>query len=140
MTFIFFQIDGSTLKTLCAQHGPLLTFYLSLNNGNALVRYSSKEEAFKAQRSLNTCVLGNTTILADFANDGDIERFFNEQSHKGAPQVGSGEVNNWNNGFTSGTNSNWPTSSANSAWSNSGSLWGTPGLDPTLQNDIMGGE
>lgn len=47
------QIDGSTLRTLCMQHGPLITFHLSLPQGNALVRYSSKEEAAKAQKSLH---------------------------------------------------------------------------------------
>lgn len=47
------QIDGSTLRTLCMQHGPLITFHLSLPHGNALVRYSSKEEVVKAQKSLH---------------------------------------------------------------------------------------
>lgn len=47
------QIDGSTLRTLCMQHGPLVTFHLSLPHGNALVRYGSKEEVVKAQKSLH---------------------------------------------------------------------------------------
>ncbi len=47
------QIDGSTLRTLCMQHGPLITFHLNLTQGNAVVRYSSKEEAAKAQKSLH---------------------------------------------------------------------------------------
>uniref|UniRef100_A0ABI8A3Z2 UBA domain-containing protein n=2 Tax=Felis catus TaxID=9685 RepID=A0ABI8A3Z2_FELCA len=47
------QIDGSTLRTLCLQHGPLVTFHLNLTQGNAVVRYSSKEEAAKAQKSLH---------------------------------------------------------------------------------------
>lgn len=50
------QIDGSTLRTLCLQHGPLVTFHLNLTQGNAVVRYSSKEEAAKAQKSLHMCV------------------------------------------------------------------------------------
>ena len=41
------QIDGSTLKTLCLQHGPLQNFHLYLSHGVALVRYSSREEAAK---------------------------------------------------------------------------------------------
>lgn len=49
----FPQIDGSTLRTLCMQHGPLITFHLNLPHGNALVRYSSKEEVVKAQKSLH---------------------------------------------------------------------------------------
>lgn len=47
------QIDGSTLRTLCMQHGPLITFHLNLPHGNAVVCYSSKEEAAKAQKSLH---------------------------------------------------------------------------------------
>ncbi|XP_039596742.1 trinucleotide repeat-containing gene 6C protein isoform X1 [Polypterus senegalus] len=70
------QIDGSTLRTLCMQHGPLITFHLNLTQGNAVVRYSSKEEAAKAQKSLHMCVLGNTTILAEFAGEEDVNRFF----------------------------------------------------------------
>lgn len=51
------QIDGSTLRTLCMQHGPLITFHLNLTQGSAVVRYSSKDEAAKAQKSLHMYVL-----------------------------------------------------------------------------------
>jgi len=43
----YLQIDGSTLKTLCIQHGPLLNFHMYLNHGIALAKYSSREEASK---------------------------------------------------------------------------------------------
>ena len=46
------QIDGSTLRTLCAQHGPLNNFTLHQQNGRALVKYSSKEEAAKVSEKL----------------------------------------------------------------------------------------
>uniref|UniRef100_A0A3Q3ERU3 TNRC6 PABC binding domain-containing protein n=1 Tax=Labrus bergylta TaxID=56723 RepID=A0A3Q3ERU3_9LABR len=72
----FREIDGSTLRTLCMQHGPLITFHLNLTQGNAVVRYSSKDEAAKAQKSLHMCVLGNTTILAEFAGEEEVNRFF----------------------------------------------------------------
>ncbi|XP_015251900.1 PREDICTED: trinucleotide repeat-containing gene 6C protein-like [Cyprinodon variegatus] len=78
------QIDGSTLRTLCMQHGPLITFHLNLTQGNAVVRYSSKDEAAKAQKSLHMCVLGNTTILAEFAGEEDINRFFAQGQSLGA--------------------------------------------------------
>lgn len=55
-TLLLSQIDGSTLRTLCLQHGPLITFHLNLTQGNAVVRYSSKEEAAKAQKSLHMYV------------------------------------------------------------------------------------
>lgn len=32
-----------------------------------------KEEAIKAQGALNGCVLGNTTILADFVSDAEVQ-------------------------------------------------------------------
>lgn len=47
------QIDGSTLRTICLQHGPLLTFHLGLTQGSALIRYCSPHEAAKAQSALH---------------------------------------------------------------------------------------
>ena len=41
------QIDGSTLKTLCLQHGPLKDFKLYANQGLALVQYAASREANK---------------------------------------------------------------------------------------------
>lgn len=55
-TCFVLQIDGSTLRTLCMQHGPLITFHLNLTQGSAVVRYSSKDEAAKAQKSLHMYV------------------------------------------------------------------------------------
>ncbi|XP_077594881.1 trinucleotide repeat-containing gene 6B protein isoform X2 [Stigmatopora nigra] len=69
------QIDGSTLRTICMQHGPLLTFHLGLTQGSALIRYGSKQEAAKAQSALHMCVLGNTTILAEFVSEEDVARY-----------------------------------------------------------------
>ena len=47
------QIDGSTLKTLCIQHGPLQHFDLYLNHSIALVKYKSGEEAVKVGLGAN---------------------------------------------------------------------------------------
>jgi len=41
------QIDGSTLRTLCMQHGPLNNFHLYLTHGIALAKYSNGSEAKK---------------------------------------------------------------------------------------------
>ncbi|KAL4658044.1 trinucleotide repeat-containing gene 6B protein-like [Arapaima gigas] len=70
------QIDGSTLRTICMQHGPLLTFHLGLTQGSALIRYSTRQEAAKAQSALHMCVLGNTTILAEFVSEEEVSRYF----------------------------------------------------------------
>lgn len=71
------------------QHGPLLTFHLNLTQGTALIRYSTKQEAAKAQTALHMCVLGNTTILAEFATDDEVSRFLAQAQplHLQRPQV-----------------------------------------------------
>ncbi|XP_014345410.1 trinucleotide repeat-containing gene 6A protein isoform X2 [Latimeria chalumnae] len=147
------QIDGSTLRTLCLQHGPLITFHLNLPHGNALVRYSSKEEAIKAQKSLHMCVLGNTTILAEFASEEEISRFFAQgQSLTPSPgwqslgssqnRIGSidgshslsnrNDISHWNGAGLSGTGSG--DFHGTSLWGTpnySTSLWGTPSNNDT---------
>lgn len=76
------QIDGSTLRTLCMQHGPLQHFHLYLNHGIALCKYSSREEANKAQMALNNCVLGNTTICAESPCESEVQNIL---QHLGVP-------------------------------------------------------
>jgi len=93
------QIDGSTLKTLCmqhTQHGPLKAFHIFLNQGLALVHYSTGREAMKAQKALNGCQLNNTTIHAQSIGDQDAENFLQNASRQpqgGAPgSIGSGSA------------------------------------------------
>jgi len=57
------QIDGSTLKTLCLQHGPLQKFHLFLNHGVALVKYSSREEAAKVKSRASHFILSNQSYV-----------------------------------------------------------------------------
>ncbi|XP_067343370.1 trinucleotide repeat-containing gene 6B protein isoform X2 [Channa argus] len=96
------QIDGSTLRTICMQHGPLLTFHLGLTQGTALILYSSKQEAAKAQSALHMCVLGNTTILAEFVSEEDVARYI---AHSHAGGGGSG-------GTTPGSSGSGPTATS----------------------------
>lgn len=56
MCCLLLQIDGSTLKTLCMQHGPLINFHLALNQGFALVNYGSREEASKVSSPIGHCI------------------------------------------------------------------------------------
>ncbi|XP_071444399.1 protein Gawky isoform X1 [Hetaerina americana] len=79
------QIDGSTLKTLCLQHGPLQSFHLYLNHELALAKYSTREEAAKAQGALNNCVLGNTTIFAESPGESEVHSLLQHLGH-GAQQ------------------------------------------------------
>ncbi|KAM4663231.1 trinucleotide repeat-containing gene 6C protein isoform 2-T2 [Discoglossus pictus] len=160
------QIDGSTLRTLCLQHGPLITFHLNLTQGNAVVRYSSKEEATKAQKSLHMCVLGNTTILAEFAGEEEVNRFLAQgqplpptsswQSNTGSsqPRLGTGggshslvrnDTAHWNPpclGNKGGNDLLW-----GGVPQYSSSLWGPPGTDdsriirsPTPLNTLLPGD
>ncbi|XP_041432908.1 trinucleotide repeat-containing gene 6C protein isoform X2 [Xenopus laevis] len=159
------QIDGSTLRTLCLQHGPLITFHLNLTQGNAVVRYSSKEEATKAQKSLHMCVLGNTTILAEFAGEEEVNRFLAQgqplpptsswQSNTGnsQPRLGSGggshtlrsDAGHWNPSCLGSKGNN------DLLWGGvpqySSSLWGPPGTEdarimrsPTPLNTLLPGD
>jgi trinucleotide repeat-containing gene 6 protein len=152
------QIDGSTLKTLCIQHGPLLNFQLYQSHGVALVRYTSREEAAKAQNALNNCVLGNTTILAETAGEQDVHNLTQGSGNAGGPANNSQPPpHSTSGGFSSGgsngrsTNENpWGVLRDSSPlWSSS--PWGSTGLDgpdratpsslnSLLPGDLLGGE
>uniref|UniRef100_A0A8C6SH28 TNRC6 PABC binding domain-containing protein n=1 Tax=Neogobius melanostomus TaxID=47308 RepID=A0A8C6SH28_9GOBI len=141
------QIDGSTLRTICMQHGPLLTFHLGLTQGTALIRYCSKQEAAKAQSALHMCVLGNTTILAEFvtaanqtATHGPGLGIFAQWSSNGAG--GAGGVEAGRQGLWGGMGG------MSGAGYHSSSLWGSPALEDRhqmgspaslLPGDLLGG-
>lgn len=119
------------------QHGPLITFHLNLPHGNAVVCYSSKDEATKAQKSLHMCVLGNTTIMAEFASEEEISRFFAQGQSLATPTSGwqaigssqsrmdqsqsfpsrASEPNQWNSGELHGS-SLWSRSYSSTLWGN----------------------
>ncbi|KAF4092314.1 hypothetical protein AMELA_G00019450 [Ameiurus melas] len=163
------QIDGSTLRTLCMQHGPLITFHLNLTQGNAVVRYSSKDEAGKAQKSLHMCVLGNTTILAEFAGEEEVNRFFAQgqsltpttswQANPGTNQtrLGGGAsatphpIGHWNTGSLGGGGAGSAAKTGNELlWGGVqqySSLWGPPSTEegrvvgsPTPINTLLPGD
>uniref|UniRef100_A0A2S2RA09 Trinucleotide repeat-containing protein n=1 Tax=Sipha flava TaxID=143950 RepID=A0A2S2RA09_9HEMI len=118
------QIDGSTLKTLCIQHGPLVNFHMYLNHGIALAKYSTREEASKAQGALNNCVLGNTTIFAESPTDAEVQMLLTHLSGGGSSASGnnSSQQPNWNNG-RNGNGGNSQGQQGSDTWSNS-QLWG----------------
>lgn len=71
------------------QHGPLQHFHLYLNHCIALCKYSTREEAAKAQMALNNCVLGNTTICAESPTECEVQSIL---QHLGVPSGGGGGV------------------------------------------------
>lgn len=125
------QIDGSTLRTLCVQHGPLQHFHLYLNHGIALCKYNSREEASKAQTALNNCVLSNTTICAESPSESEVQNIL---KHLGVPG-GNGNGGNGNGGGNGGGSaastpaanaSTWrPPSQQGPARTGSDSTWGS---------------
>uniref|UniRef100_A0A8C9SVZ2 Trinucleotide repeat containing adaptor 6A n=1 Tax=Scleropages formosus TaxID=113540 RepID=A0A8C9SVZ2_SCLFO len=135
------QIDGSTLRTLCMQHGPLMTFHLNLPHGNAVVCYSSKEEAAKAQTSLHMCVLGNTTILAEVAGEEEVSRFFAQGQSSVTTSPGWQAL-----GVPPGRGSSMDGSHPYPGhWSGAGDLqasplWGAPNYSTSLWGNPGGGE
>uniref|UniRef100_A0A3P9CUY2 Uncharacterized protein n=1 Tax=Maylandia zebra TaxID=106582 RepID=A0A3P9CUY2_9CICH len=103
------NIDGSTLRTICMQHGPLLTFHLGLTQGTALIRYSSRQEAAKAQSALHMCVLGNTTILAEFMSEEDVARAAAGSQGSGLESTGSSSDQSATQGPGLGIFTQWST-------------------------------
>ncbi len=131
---------------------------MNLGYGQAIVRYGAKEEAVKAQKSLNSCVLGNTTIVADFVSDPDAARLLEQLNAQGGatgqqsqqPSL-SRTISEAGGQFASGKVDSSQWNGASSMWSSGGSgsgvgrsLWGgTPGLDEhhsLLPGDLLGGQ
>uniref|UniRef100_A0A8K9XQG7 TNRC6 PABC binding domain-containing protein n=1 Tax=Oncorhynchus mykiss TaxID=8022 RepID=A0A8K9XQG7_ONCMY len=136
------QIDGSTLRTICMQHGPLLTFHLGLTQGSALIRYSTPQEAAKAQSALHMCVLGNTTILAKFVSEEEVARYF-AHSQAGGASGSSGPVSSgWQSLHSTGgcldtTPAQGPGLSMFAQWSSNGAGV-AGGVEPSRQG-LWGG-
>ncbi|XP_026317598.1 protein Gawky isoform X5 [Hyposmocoma kahamanoa] len=125
------QIDGSTLKTLCLQHGPLQNFHLYLNQGFALARYSSREEAAKAQMALNNCVLSNTTIFAESPAESEVQMILQH--------LGSGGGGAWRGGAAAGKEG-WGGAFPG-LWPDQHDQRATPSsLNSFLPPDLLGGE
>jgi trinucleotide repeat-containing gene 6 protein len=126
------QIDGSTLRTLCVQHGPLQHFHLYLNHGIALCKYNSREEASKAQQALNNCVLGNTTICAESPSESEVQNIL---SHLGVPAGGNGGSGNGSTGSVSaGQNaSTWrpPSQQSGPRAGSDSATWGSSDWPPS---------
>lgn len=130
------QIDGPTLRTLCIQHGPLLAFHLYLNHGIALCKYSTREEANKAQMALNNCMLGSTTICAETPTESDVQNIL---QHLGPPNGTNGLTGsqsggqNWRLGAAAQSQS--VRTPAADAW---GSAWPTTGAGSNLWGPLEG--
>ena len=89
------------------QHGPLQMFYL--NQGMALVRYNTRQEAVKAQNALDSCILSNTTILAECIGETEVMQLLEQTPAGGRASVPSSSSSLWPQ--QSGAASHPPTNS-----------------------------
>jgi len=60
------------IRGLCQQHGTLQYFYVHATARQAVVTYSSPDEAAAAQRSLDASVVAGAALSVDFIPDTDV--------------------------------------------------------------------
>ena len=76
-----FYNDGFGMKSPTKVHMLLKESERNLiKHREAFVQYSSKDESLKAQKALNTCVVGNTTILAEFVSECEATQLVEQSS------------------------------------------------------------
>ena len=111
-----------------------------LNHGIAIVKYSNKEEAIKAQSALNNCSLGNTTIQVNLASETEVQQYltnFQQQQQQQQQQsVNNSSIYNTNNNGGDLNNEYMIAAAANNgggAW-NSSAIPNTSLPNASLQN------
>lgn len=87
------------------QHGPLVSFHQYLNQGIALCKYTTREEANKAQMALNNCVLGNTTIFAESPSETEVQNILQHLPQQAQSSVNSVISSNGSTGGGGGSGS-----------------------------------
>ncbi|XP_052899153.1 protein Gawky-like [Anopheles moucheti] len=158
------QIDASTLRTLCMQHGPILNFHSYPAHGLALCRYATREEAAKAQQALNNCTLGSSTISAECpGSESEVQTYLQQLGGTGTSSVavsssassltspswrqertpsGSG-ADTWGSGWALGGSGGSGTGTAANLWApmDAGTDNGTPtSLNSFLPDSLLGPE
>lgn len=114
------------------QHGPLHLFQMYQDHGVALAKYSSKEEAAKAQSTLNNCMVGNMKIVAALPDEAEVSNILQKclQVTTTAPGTHPQQVlansssnssinNSWSLSGESGQSNSVSTNSSSSTMSNS---------------------
>merc|ERR1712062_371386 len=112
------------------------------NNGIALVMYATGREATKAQKALNNCLLGNTTIQANITSEGEAKNIMQSASRGNTPSNSKSSNDMWGNSmvptsiFTGGSNSVWGAPSSSSGGDDG--QRNTPQLQPYHPGDLLG--
>ena len=68
----FSQLDSTTLKALCGQHGNLTNYFPQ--GQAALVQFSTRDQAYNAVQRLNNFQVGNTVIGAEMIGESEAQR------------------------------------------------------------------
>ena len=66
------QVDVSVVRSLCQQHGTVQFFQLNSSARQALVTFSTPDEAAAAQRALSCYLLAGMTLSVEFIPDTDV--------------------------------------------------------------------
>lgn len=164
--FYLIQIDSSTLKTLCMQHGSLQLFHFQQESGVALIKYTSRDQALKARSALNQFSFGNANVIAEIPSEQQVQQIQNalQQSSSGQSNLYTGSApvdnisasnvttNGWSSVGQSNSNALWSYSQmaigpGNSSQSNvgansgnGGSIWQTMDSNPSnlLPGNLLG--
>lgn len=119
------QIDGTIVKALCQQHGPLQCFRYYPSSHQVLVSYRNKEDAIQAKLALHSCVLANTPLMAEFIPDAEAARMLDQPDAITAGTAG----NAWPHGRGSSlpkkvTEVPYWNGASSSFWEGYGGIWG----------------
>uniref|UniRef100_H2ZTI1 Trinucleotide repeat containing adaptor 6B n=1 Tax=Latimeria chalumnae TaxID=7897 RepID=H2ZTI1_LATCH len=85
-------ISNPTTATICAKKKPVFSFSCSTENGVMLQFCDTKIKEILSPDPLHRCVLGNTTILAEFAPEDEVNRYFAQAP---TPPTPSGPSTGW---------------------------------------------
>ena len=126
---------------LCSQHGNVSAFHANTSQGQVLVGYHTRDEAMRAQRSLNSSVLNNTTIRADLMSDIDVGSIMDQATSPATSTVSS--LSQWSQSSTAPPrsapfNKTEGSTPWNGATSIGGGVWGS-GLWAPQQDDRHAG-
>ena len=66
------QVDNTILQTLCQQHGQLRCFAPNIARDQVVVGYVKADDAAKAQKALNLCMLAGASLIAEFISEAEI--------------------------------------------------------------------
>jgi len=109
------------VRGLCQQHGTLQYFHVHGSAGQAVVTFSTLDEAAAAQQSLDSYVLAGSTLSVDFIPDAAAD--VNTQLSSSAPTELAASLSNIWASLPPSIDNN-PTTQQHSVWHSMAGVWG----------------